>query len=74
MLTNVLSIVYVWKVIEIAYFKTTSGKSTEIKEAPLSMLIPIWILVGANYYFGIATDLTVSSALSAAKELMGTPL
>lgn len=71
---SLLSIVYVWKVIEIAYFKTTSGKSTEIKEAPLSMLIPIWILVGANYYFGIATDLTVSSALSAAKELMGTPL
>jgi multicomponent Na+:H+ antiporter subunit D len=71
---SLLSIIYVWKVIEIAYFKPTPEKSSKIKEAPISMLIPIWILVGANYYFGIATDLTISSALSAAKELMGMAL
>ena len=71
---SLLSIIYVWKIIEIAYFRPIPNKSSKIKEAPLSMLIPIWILVGANYYFGIATDFTISSALSAAKELMGVAL
>ena len=30
-----------------------------IKEAPLSQLVPIWLLVLANFYFGIDTRLTV---------------
>ncbi len=35
------------------------------------MLIPIWILVGANLYFGLDTDLSVGVAMRAASALTG---
>jgi len=35
------------------------------------MLVPLWILVGANIFFGIYTDLTITSAMAAAQSLMG---
>ena len=37
-----------------------------------SMLIPIWVLVLANIYFGIDTDLTVGMAQRATAALLGT--
>ena len=42
-----------------------------VKEAPLSMLIPLWVLVAANIYFGVRTGLTVGLAERAAAALMG---
>jgi multicomponent Na+:H+ antiporter subunit D len=42
-----------------------------VREAPWSMLLPIWLLVGANIYFGIHTELTVGVATQAVTELMG---
>jgi hypothetical protein len=35
------------------------------------MLVPIWLLVAANIYFGLATGLSVGSAREAAGLLMG---
>jgi multicomponent Na+:H+ antiporter subunit D len=67
---SLLAVVYVWKLVEAAYF----GEPNEykyIQEAPLSMLIPLWILVIANFYFGIHTDVTVGLATRAVTQLMG---
>ena len=41
------------------------------REAPPLMLIPVWVLIAANIYFGIDTDLTVDVAARAASILMG---
>lgn len=71
---SLLAIVYIGRILEAAYFRKpselTEGKT--IKEAPMLMLIPMWILVLANVYFGIDTSLSVTAADSAAQWLTQT--
>jgi len=70
---SLLAVAYVWKLVEIMYFNTGSKTSSEdIKEAPLSLLLPLWLLVIANIYFGFDTSLTVGIAEPAANMLLGT--
>lgn len=73
LLGSLLAVVYMWRVIEAAYFKPAPAGFEEVQEAPLSMLIPTWVLVIANLYFGIHTELTVGVARQAAQILMGAP-
>ena len=48
-----------------------SSVEAEVAEAPLSMLIPTWVLIGASIYFGIHTSLTLGVAERAARFLLG---
>ncbi len=68
---SLLAVVYVWRVVEAAYFREPLPDHPPAREAPLEMLIPTWALVLANYYFGIDTDLTVGVAARAAASLLG---
>jgi multicomponent Na+:H+ antiporter subunit D len=68
---SVLALIYVWRLVEVAYLQRPAGPAPATKEAPLSMLAPIWLLVGANIYFGLATHLSVGSAQQVAALLMG---
>lgn len=68
--SSLLAVIYVWKVIETAYLKDAPA-DRRVTEAPLSMLVPTWILVLANFYFGIDASLTTSVAEAAAKGLLG---
>ena len=68
---SLLALVYVWRLIEAAYFGRAAPDAPEVREAPATMLIPIWLLVAANIYFGINTDISVGSAMQAAAALMG---
>lgn len=70
MLSSLLALVYVWRVVEIAYFKSPL-EDKPVKEASLSMLVPTWILIGATVYFGLTTDLTAGVAHAAARHLLG---
>jgi len=71
LLGSMLAVVYVWRVIEVAYFKAPLDQNIKVKEAPMSFLIPIWTLVIANIYFGIDTRLSVQVAQGAAQSLFG---
>lgn len=71
LLGSLLAVVYVWRIVEAAYFKPAAAGSTPVKEAPLSFLLPIWVLVLANIYFGIDTRLSVSVAQGASQTLFG---
>lgn len=71
LLGSLLAIVYVWRIVEVAYFKPPLAGRETIKEAPLSFLAPIWILVMANIYFGIDTRLSVQVAQAASQSLFG---
>jgi len=68
---SLITLVYVWRVIEAAYFKPVSPENAVVNEAPLSLLIPVWILVLANLYFGIDTRLTIGVTEMAAQTLIG---
>ena len=70
-LGSVLAVLYVWRLVETAYFQSAEGEGGIRQEAPLSMLIPLWVLVLANLYFGINTDLTVETTRMAVEQLMG---
>jgi multicomponent Na+:H+ antiporter subunit D len=63
-------VVYVWRVVEVMYFREP-GVKAERNEAPLSMLLPTWVLIGATVYFGLNTQLTAGIARSAAEYLLG---
>ena len=71
---SLLAVVYIGRILEAAYLKKSSAITADktIKEAPLLMLIPMWILVLANIYFGIDTSLSVSAADAAAQWLTQT--
>ena len=67
---SLLAVVYVWKVVEVAYFRPPSG-DVAIREAPLALLVPTWALVLANLWFGIDASLTAGVATRAAELLIG---
>jgi len=72
-LTSLLAAVYCGRIIEVAYFRDPEPDSIQshAREAPLLMLVPVWILIAANIFFGIDTDLTVGIASRAAGVLLG---
>ena len=71
LLSSLLAVVYVWRVIEVAYLRPAPEGAEPLEEAPPSMLIPTWTLIGASVYFGIDTELTVGVARQAAQQLLG---
>jgi multicomponent Na+:H+ antiporter subunit D len=70
--SSLLAVLYVWRGIEVLYLKSPD-EEIDRREAPLSMLIPIWILAIACLWFGLATDVTLGAARSAAEGLMAGP-
>jgi len=71
LLGSILTVIYVWRLVEVAYFKEPLANKAPVKEAPLYFLIPIWTLIIANIYFGIDTRLSVQGAQMAAMSLFG---
>jgi multicomponent Na+:H+ antiporter subunit D len=67
---SLLAIIYVWRVVEMAYLRPPPEKLS-VTEAPLSLLLPTWLLAGANVYFGIDTQFSVGMARQAAALLIG---
>jgi multicomponent Na+:H+ antiporter subunit D len=65
--SSLLAAVYVWRVVEVCYFQEAKS---EASEAPLSMVVPAWVLVGACIWFGFDTSLTLSAAGDAAHALL----
>ena len=71
LLGSLLAIVYVWRVVETAYFHEPPAGRESVEEAPPGFLIPVWLLVAANIYFGLDTRLSVQVAQAAAQSLFG---
>jgi multicomponent Na+:H+ antiporter subunit D len=71
LLSSLLALIYIWRVVEVAYFKEPLEQNEEVTEAPISMLAPTWLLIGATLVFGIFTSLSVGVASAAARYLLG---
>lgn len=74
LVSSLMAVVYIWKVVEIAYFKVpASGKLEDVKrqEAPLPILVTLWVLVALNIWFGIDPSLPLNLATMEAIDLMG---
>jgi len=70
---SLLTIMYIWKIVEHAYFRKPSHALASgvrvISEAPLAMLIPLWLMVAANFYFGVNTSFSYGFANTAINTL-----
>ncbi|MGI9264964.1 MAG: monovalent cation/H+ antiporter subunit D family protein, partial [Gammaproteobacteria bacterium] len=55
---SLLAVIYIWRVVETAWFGKPSAKAGDAREAPWPMLAATWLLVVANLYFGANTNLT----------------
>jgi multicomponent Na+:H+ antiporter subunit D len=74
LLSSLLALIYIWRVVEVAYFRQPPEDAPEIGEAPISLLGPMWVLAGATLFFGVFTSLSVGVASAAARMLMGIEL
>ena len=68
---SLLAVIYVWRVVETAYLQPRPEGATVVAEAPWHLLLPIWVLLAANVWLGIDTDLTVDTASGIANDLLG---
>jgi multicomponent Na+:H+ antiporter subunit D len=71
LVSSLLALIYIWRVVEVAYFNVPGVVMHKVKEAPASMLIPTWLLIGANLYVGINTSLITGIARQGADILIG---
>ncbi|WP_282755394.1 monovalent cation/H+ antiporter subunit D family protein [Desulfuromonas thiophila] len=71
LLGSLLAVIYIWRVVETAYFNPLHEIEHGNAEAPPSLLVPLWLLVGANLYFGFDAAWPLQLAQQAAAVLRG---
>ena len=70
LVSSLFAIIYVWRVVEVAYFRPPPKGAQDVTEAPLSMLVPLGVMIAAIYYFGIDATRTLDVATGAAETLL----
>ena len=70
LMSSLLAAVYVWRVVEVM-ISQAPDKDEVRADAPVPMLFPTWILIGATVFFGLHAEWSVSVASTAANQLFG---
>ena len=68
--TSLLSVIYIWRVIEQIYFREPNEGCVGVKEAPPLLLACTWVMVLTTLYFGINSNYPVEMATAAAQALL----
>lgn len=75
LLSSLLALVYIWRVVETAYFDAPvdypEQDESKVEEAPISMLLPTLLLMAATVWFGLDTGASVGVAGRIADLLLG---
>lgn len=69
--SSFLAVFYVGRILQAAFFQPPANPRKTHNEAPLLILVPLWILALANLYFGIAADFPLSLARDGAVAALG---
>lgn len=69
--SSLIAVLYIGRVVEVAWFREPSAALAEARDPPLSMLLPMLALAAATIYLGIDTDLSARLARGAAEMLIG---
>ncbi len=68
---SLMAVVYVWRVVEAAYFHSPRAGGPEgLREAPPMLLAVTWAAVLANIYFGLLPGLPIELSEAAAATLL----
>jgi multicomponent Na+:H+ antiporter subunit D len=70
LISSLLALVYIWKVVETMYFGELPESHEHLQEAPLSMLVPTYVVVGLTVVFGIWATIPAGIARQAALSLL----
>ena len=68
--SSLMTVAYIWRVVEVAYFGEPGESTQPVSEAPGWMLAMTWIVALANIYFGIIPSLPMSLSGEAAASLL----
>lgn len=68
---SLLALIYLGRIIEAAYLKPSPEGRAPVREVGPWLLLPMWILVIANFWFGIDSSLTLGTAIRGAEVLLG---
>jgi multicomponent Na+:H+ antiporter subunit D len=69
--SSLIALIYVGRVLEVAWLREPGPAVAHASDPPLSMLLPLVVLGAAIVYFGFATDWTAGIAGVAAQALIG---
>jgi multicomponent Na+:H+ antiporter subunit D len=69
--SSLLAVVYIGRVVEIAWFREPTAQAARASDPPWSMLAPLLLLSAATIYFGIDTEASANLARKAAESLLG---
>ncbi|MGA7489388.1 MAG: monovalent cation/H+ antiporter subunit D family protein [Xanthobacteraceae bacterium] len=69
--SSLIALVYVGRVLEVAWLRAPSKEIADASDPPPSMLLPIVALAAATIYFGIDTEWTAGIAATVAEDLLG---
>lgn len=67
---SLIAVMYIWKIVEAAWFRPLPERHANVAEAPLALLLPLWVLVAANFWFGVDTRASAGLARTAAEALL----
>ncbi len=73
LVSSLMALVYVARVAEVMLFRKSRQETPEssgMSEAPMSMLVPMYLLIAIGLYFGINGSATLSLAGEAASQLL----
>ena len=68
---SLMAVVYIWRIVEVAWFADEPTDVATVREAPAPMLAVLWLAALANLWFGLATALPRELATAAAISLLG---
>lgn len=66
-LSSLLAVAYVWRFVEVAYFREPPNDIGAAKKLPWSMAVPSLVLAAGTIYLGLDTSFTVGSSAKAAE-------
>lgn len=70
-ISSVLTLIYVGRMIEALFFRAAPANVERTKEAPIGVLIPLWVFAAASIWFGIDASLPESLSNAGALALFG---
>ncbi len=69
--SSLIAVVYIGRIIEVAYFREPAPDIEKAHEPPLSMLVPLIVMAAATIWLGIDTHYSADLAAQASKLLLG---
>jgi multicomponent Na+:H+ antiporter subunit D len=69
-LGSLMAVVYIWRIVETAWFKSPADGTATLTEAPLPVLAATWLAALANLWFGLAPSLPLRLSGAAAESLL----